>query len=91
MTRLTLMIMLLSLFITSACVPLAPTANVSAGDAATDAVTVTQHELLIIATAEGWDAPETIAAGWTRITLDNQSDGLRQAAFLRLDDDKDTG
>ncbi|MEM7114589.1 MAG: hypothetical protein AAF614_19285 [Chloroflexota bacterium] len=42
----------------------------------------------IIATGEGWDAPESVLAGWTKVTLNNKSDGLRQAAFLRLDDDK---
>jgi hypothetical protein len=37
---------------------------------------------------KGWEAPESVPAGWTEITLVNQSEGMRQAAFLRLDDGK---
>lgn len=84
MNRLYLTIVLLSLLITSACVPLDPAAT-SSSDTSPE---ITRHELTITATAEGWDAPESIRAGWTEITLVNQSEGMRQAAFLRLDEDK---
>lgn len=50
--------------------------------------TIGQHELTITAIGTGWDAPEAIPAGWTSISLVNNSDGMRQAAFLRLDDGK---
>ncbi len=50
--------------------------------------TAAQHALTVTATAAGWEAPATAPAGWTAITLDNQSGGMRQAAFYRLDDDK---
>lgn len=77
MKRLLIPMILMSLFILSACNAAAQEAN------APDL-----HELQITATADGWDAPATVPAGWTRITLANKSDGLRQAAFMRLDDDK---
>lgn len=77
MKRLLMPMILLSLLILSACSAAAPEASAPA-----------LHELQITATAEGWDAPATVPAGWTRITLANESDGLRQAAFMRLDDDK---
>lgn len=47
------------------------------------------HSLAITASEQGWEADETAPAGWTTITLTNQSDFMRQASFLRLDDDKD--
>lgn len=77
MKQLLTLITLLSLFILGAC-------NASGPEASGP----TTHELPITATAEGWDAPATVPSGWTRITLTNESDGLRQAAFMRLDDDK---
>lgn len=80
MKRLLIPIIFLSLFIVSACGAAEPEASASA--------TATLHEMTITATAEGWEAPESVPAGWTRITLNNESDGLRQAAFMRLDDDK---
>lgn len=46
------------------------------------------HHLSITATGEGWDAPASVPAGWTDITLINESEGMRQTAFFRLDDDK---
>jgi len=55
---------------------------------ATDEPEPALHEMNITATAEGWDAPASVPAGWTKVTLINESEGLRQAAFLRLDDDK---
>ncbi len=48
----------------------------------------TVHTLNITATGEGWEAADTAPEGWTTVTLANQSDFMRQAAFLRLDDDK---
>ncbi|MBV7339907.1 hypothetical protein KFU94_69205 [Chloroflexi bacterium TSY] len=83
MNRIYLTIVLLSLLVTSACVPLEPAA-VSASSTSGS----TLHELIITATAEGWDTPESVPAGWTEVTVINESDGRRQAAFLRLDDDK---
>lgn len=47
-----------------------------------------QHQLTITAADGEWEGPEAIPAGWTEITLDNQSDWMRQTAFYRLDDDK---
>lgn len=82
MKRLFFPIVLLSVVILSACGAAEPETGVA------DAAEATLHEMSITATAEGWDAPESTPAGWTRITLNNESDGLRQAAFLRLEDDK---
>ncbi len=48
----------------------------------------TIHTFSITAGSEGWEAADTTPEGWTTITLANQSDFMRQAAFLRLDDDK---
>jgi len=79
MNRIYLTIVFLILFLASACVPAAPAEGNSAN---------MRHELSITATGQGWDAPETVQAGWTEITLVNKSEGMRQSAFLRLDDDK---
>lgn len=84
MNRLTQIIVVVSMLITSACVPVAPAADSPASS--TSAVTL--HEMTIMATAEGWDAPDSVPSGWTKITLTNQSEGMRQTAFYRLDDDK---
>lgn len=79
-----LVVVLLSLLIAGACSPTEP-----AGDnPSTDPPLSKRHKLNITATGDGWDAPESVPAGWTEITLVNQSDGMRQTAFLRLDDDK---
>lgn len=80
MKRLLFPIILLGLLILSACDDVEPEASAS--------TTATLHEMTVTATAEGWEAPESVPAGWTRITLNNQSDGLRQAAFMRLADGK---
>ena len=66
--------------------PQSETAAISAETAAN--ATASQHQLTITASSRGWEAPETIPAGWTEIRLDNQSDWMRQTAFYRLDDDK---
>lgn len=83
MKRLLFLIMLFSLLILSACGAAEAETAVSSDDTAPS-----PQALSITATAEGWGAPETVPAGWTRVTLSNESDGLRQAAFLRLDDEK---
>jgi hypothetical protein len=46
------------------------------------------HHFSITSSGQGWEALAIAPAGWTEITLVNQSEGMRQAAFLRLDDDK---
>ena len=74
----------LSLFIIAACT----SANAEETNSTAATLDPTLHALTITATAEGWNAPESVPAGWTRVTLNNESEGLRQAAFLRLDDDK---
>lgn len=84
MKRLFFPMILFSVFILGACGASEPQRGASVADAAESPV----HEMSITATAEGWDAPASTPAGWTRITLSNESDGLRQAAFLRLEDDK---
>ncbi len=77
MKRLLIPILFLSLFIFGGCNAAEPDKSATA-----------PREMEITATAEGWNAPAAVPAGWTRITLTNESDGLRQAAFMRLDDDK---
>lgn len=77
-------IILFGMILLSACGAAGPDAGAPVADAASAAL----QEMTITATAEGWDAPEAAPAGWTSITLNNESDGLRQAAFLRLEDDK---
>lgn len=84
MKRIFILMILLSMLILSACGASAP----DSGAAAADAAAPDPHEMTITATADGWEAPEAAPAGWTRITLNNESDGLRQAAFLRLEDGK---
>lgn len=46
------------------------------------------HELLITATGEGWDAATTIAAGWTAVTVVNESDEPRNGQLFLLAADK---
>lgn len=84
MNKLYTTIILMSLIFLGACGAAEP--DTEAVDAAEASPAL--HELTITATAEGWEASETAPTGWTRITLNNESDGLRQAAFLRLDDGK---
>lgn len=79
MKHLVLLTMLILTLLATACG--ADTATESQSDAA-------HHTYTITATEEGWDATEDIPAGWTEIVLTNQSDFMRQAAFLRLDDDR---
>jgi hypothetical protein len=79
-----LIILLTSLLMASACSPFGPAADTSAdGSASSQLLT-----LNITANSEGWEAAESVPAGWTEITLINRSDGMRQTAFFRLDDNK---
>lgn len=80
MKKILFSIVLLSLLMASACAPTAPVENTEPE--------ATLHELSITATSEGWSAPESAPAGWTEITLINQSEEMRQTAFMHLDDDK---
>lgn len=84
MRKLFIPIILLGVILLSACGAAEPDTDAPAAAAAAPA----HHELTITATAEGWEVAETAPAGWTSVTLNNESDGLRQAAFLRLDDGK---
>lgn len=84
MYRYNLIVMLLLVLFASACGSTAVATDISADEPPASTV----HELMITANGQGWEAPDSVPAGWTRITLDNQSEAMRQTAFLRLDDDK---
>jgi hypothetical protein len=84
MKKIYLIVLLLGLLTASACTQTQPAADTSAGRADQNQI---QH-LSITANGEGWDAPEAAPAGWTEIVLANHSQGMRQAAFMRLDDGK---
>jgi hypothetical protein len=84
MKRIYLTILVLGLLMISACASANPAMDSSA-DATVDSKL---HSLRITANGKGWDAPESNPAGWTEITLVNQSEAMRQAAFLRLEDGK---
>jgi hypothetical protein len=84
MNRIYLTTVLITMLMATACGPTAPAADISAESASA----ATPHTLPITATGAGWDAPDSVPAGWTEITLVNKSEGMRQAAFLRLEDDK---
>lgn len=47
--------------------------------------------MTIAATAVGFEAPSHLAAGWTTVTLNNESDGMRQAALFRFEEGKTMG
>ena len=84
MYRINLFVFLFVIFIASACSAIAPAIDSSVASPSPSTI----HELTITATGQGWEAPESVPAGWTKITLVNQREGMRQTAFLRLDDDK---
>lgn len=84
MNRIFAATILMSMVLLSAC----GGSQVEAVVSADEATASSQHDLSITATAEGWQAAETAEAGWTRITLTNESEGLRQAAFLKLAEGK---
>ncbi|MEZ4658154.1 MAG: hypothetical protein R2911_11320 [Caldilineaceae bacterium] len=68
----------------SGCQPVQP----ASAPAAAVAEAPSLHQLSVTANGTGYEAPAEAAAGWTTISLANQSDEMRQASLLRFAEGK---